>query len=421
MKKNNKIIVCLLLISFLFMFSLTLVSSFLSLYLDELEIGLLSIGLIFAIGIFIAGLVGVFVGFYGDEFSKKKIILASVISGIIFSLILILTKSVYGVAISKVVLEIARSLSFIGFFSYLYDFVDKKIISTLTSAVFVSSMFGSFLSPIVSGYLINNYSFNYIFVLSLIIMSLVFVIALFFLEDKKFKVKKLKITKEVEDLTKNLHFWKITVISSIIVVISVFFLIYLPIYLKDIGWNYEMIGLLFGGATFVLMVMQIPLGKFLTKFKSRFVMTGSNVILSMFIYVITILYSFFWIFLSNLFVQISLNTASIKANLVITGITNKKEHGGAIAIFNFVKNSLLALCTFLSAVLIINIGFVKTFFLFSILSFIVALIYYFTYTPLCKKMEKFKKINLHPHHIHLFHDNFSFFHYLHENHKVKKN
>ncbi len=72
MNKNNKIIACLLLISFLFMFSLTLVSSFLSLYLHDLEVGLLLIGLIFAIGIFVAGLIGVFVGFYGDEFSKKK-------------------------------------------------------------------------------------------------------------------------------------------------------------------------------------------------------------------------------------------------------------------------------------------------------------------------------------------------------------
>ena len=422
-KSSTRTITILFILHFIVIFAISIISSFFSLYLKENSFSMITIGLIFGITVVLSGVISVFAGIYGDRFNKKWLLALGVLAGLLFPIVLLVSGSLFSVTFAKLLMEIGRTLWLISFFSYFYDIVSEKKKGSLTSMAFFVGGVSYFCAPFTSGFIIEKFGYDYLFMASVVLFGVALLIALFGLKSFKVKTKPITFHKECHDILRNSHFMKISFIASFIAMVSIFFLIYFPIFLKEeLLWSHTSVGSLLSGVSATTTLFQAVFASYLAKFRSRFVMSGSSLSVSGFISMLSYISSFVFLFVANMFILFALRISQIKANLVVVGITQKKEHGGAVAFFRFFCNLFIAIGMIVSAYLIVWYGFNTTFLIFAVASFIVLVVYALTYTDVMDKMERDlmkKGLTLHSHHHHIMHDVPGLQYHMHKHHKVK--
>lgn len=394
-------------LNFCLAFSTLGVESFFSVYLKELGLGLVNIGYLYGLTILLSGVVVVVFGFFSDRIGKKKIILLALIEYLVFVAGLMITKSYYSLVALKLIAEIARATWWTGLYSYYFDFVHTKEKAVGTAKLLLMYLLASFLSPGISGIIINNYGYGGLFILSTSLLVLLFVFTLTVIRETKSKHEAITFRKEMVDLISNSHYIKISLAMSFLMMGGVFFVVFLPIYLKDaLGWSYPLIGLLISCVSVLVFILQLPVGKFVSGISSRYIIPLSNIFLSAGLFLVVHFISFFNFLTSRLLVDLSLAGSRIKSNVVIVALTSKKEHGGAVAFFTFLNNAAISVLMFLSGYLINAYGFIFVLEGLAVASLVVALSFYFTYTKEFAKLELIihqQKFKLKHHHFYLFH------------------
>ncbi|HAI74358.1 MAG TPA: hypothetical protein DCS28_02445 [Candidatus Moranbacteria bacterium] len=141
--------------------------------------------------------------------------------------------------------------------SFSTDKMSGRIRGTHLTILNAGFLFG----PFVSVYILDKIGFNGIFVFSLIFNAFVFIFALigFRKVNHKFE-QKLKVIDILKKVLRRKNILRIYYISFVLEFFYALMIIYTPLYLRDLGYSWENIGLIFTAMLIPFVILQYPMG-----------------------------------------------------------------------------------------------------------------------------------------------------------------
>lgn len=120
---------------------------------------------------------------------------------------------------------------------------------------------GFLFGPFVSTYILENIGFNGIFIFSLVFNAFVFIFGLLSFRNVNHRFEqKLKIVDIFKKVVNRKNVLRIYYISFVLEFFYALMLIYTPIYLRDLGYSWEMIGIMFTVMLVPFVLIQYPAG-----------------------------------------------------------------------------------------------------------------------------------------------------------------
>jgi len=328
-------IIVFVIINFLITFGIMIVDIFFPVYISELGFSNDKIGLIWSLSYVIAALFVVFGGNIADRVGKKKIVLTAIIAYLLLDVILLMFKGTISIVVARILYSFGKLCWFTGLFSYLYDVTKEKERGEITGKLFIGALVGLLMSPFVAGLIIEHFSYSILFIISIVILSIGFVLSLFSFKNIKPKnLHKISFKDESKDIITNKNFLKVTVLMGMFTGIVMFFLIFFPIYLREVlGWEYSHIGYLISSVVLLMTLLQEPIAKVLIKNRARYLFLSGNLFLALSNFIIGKIKLFTAVVISRVLVELGNSTLTMKSNILVIHFTPKKEHAGAVAFY----------------------------------------------------------------------------------------
>jgi|GEM_PF-2352617 len=320
-------------ILFLISIGFGLTTALLSIYLSTQGISLANIGLIFAVGLLVAGFLRVPLGVLSDCIGRKWLMVFGLIAYPLFSIGIIYSTLVAHYVLLDLMLEIMGAIFWTGHSAYLFDVFSKGREGIGLSVRNIVSYAAGGFAPIIAGIIAANMGFTNLFMISAAITALAIPVALTVQDKngrKKFNWSVMK--QELHDLKHIRHFGWIVAIIALVDFIMVFWIIFMPIWLLQQGIALEAIGVILSANILVAAIAQVPLGKAIDKFPIKSLIIPGF----FFMWVGSILFFAFQNYLSYLFNRILIGTSSDMASWPAVGLMAKftpaAEHGAATAL-----------------------------------------------------------------------------------------
>ena len=258
------------------------------LYFQKAGLNPFQISLIFGAGTIAFTIWSVYTGTLYDLYGRKKLIFSGLILGILGQIFFI-------VSINPITLTIAKILDIMAwvsvFYALLYHFEDKisyKNRGYKTGILLAISDSMKVVAPFAGGFLADKFTITTPFFVSLVLYTLMLIVVYFKKteEDKEIvKEKKTSFAKRTELFFKSLKFfWNIpklrwVAIGGIFLLAALnVFLIFSPLYLKDLGFSLTQIG--FTYTLYILGSMTYPFFGALTDKGGRLLLMFSSLIFS---------------------------------------------------------------------------------------------------------------------------------------------
>ena len=172
-------------LNFVTVFGVTLSLSFLPIYLNQLNISLVEIGIIFAIASIVAGIARFPVGHLVESYGRKPLLLIGAIGYPIFAIGLMLADTTSHFVALKLLLEITVAIFWTAMYTHLYDIFKKKRAGRQLAIRNITSGLAAILAPVTAGFVIITYGFIPLFITSAVVgVTALFIIAFFIKESR---------------------------------------------------------------------------------------------------------------------------------------------------------------------------------------------------------------------------------------------
>jgi len=320
-------------ILFLVTMGFGLTSALLSIYLSEQGISLANIGLIFAVGLLVAGFLRVPLGVLSDCIGRKWLMIFGLLAYPLFSIGIIYSTLVAHYILLDLMLEIMGAIFWTGHSAYLFDaFAKGREGAGLSGRNVVSYLTGA-VAPILAGVIATSVGFSKLFMISATISSLAILVALTVKDHNAKKRLCMPVMRqEFRALNRIKHFGWIVFIIAMVDFIMVFWAIFMPIWLLQQGIGLKAIGAILSANIFVGALIQVPLGKAIDKYHVKWIIIPGF----LFMWVGSILFFTFQNYLSyavnRIILGISSDAASWPAVGLLAKFTPTAEHGAATAL-----------------------------------------------------------------------------------------
>jgi len=242
----------------------------LSAYLSGRGISLGNIGIIFSVGIIIAGLFRVPIGIIVDCMGRKKFMILGAIGYPLFAVGLIFANTVPHFTFLNIFVEVFGAIFWTGFSAHFFDIMSKGKEGVALGVRNVIVYSASIAAPILAGFIATKFGFTSVFMIGAAISASAILIAL---GIKDHNHKKLLCYNAMHAEYSNIFKIKgLPLIAAIIFVVDfvfVFWSIFMPIWLLQQGISLEAIGFILTANLIVGAILQIPLGKAIDKMPVR--------------------------------------------------------------------------------------------------------------------------------------------------------
>lgn len=369
----------------------TLVSSFLPIYLDLQGISLINIGLVFAFGAMIAGILRFPVGTITDRVGRKPLMLIGAIGYPLFAIGVILSHNTAQFVSVKLLIEIFGALFWTAFWAYIYDTLRRGHEGRDISYAKIILGGGSALAPFIGGLIIAYYGFTHLFYLAAAVglVNILFVWLILREREKstheaisKLEKDMIKEYKHIINIRKFRTYLMIGVLHNIVWVI---WWVYMPIYLKNIGFGFQQIGIMLSGVHILYILSMYPIGKAIDKFPSKYLIIPGFLIVWASGYLFLIAKDFIGYAASRWVMSIGYEMEWDPLIARLSHLTPRKEHGGTIGLFR-AGTAVAAGITTIGAGYLSEIYGIKTvLFGASSFAFVVAMMLIFVKTGLRKR------------------------------------
>ncbi len=336
-------------INFFRSLSTALIYVFLPLYYFHLGINLVNIGTIIAISVIATNITKLYAGSLADNFNRKKIMLAGMITMTLTNLSLLFFTSELFFIIRGIIFGISYAIFIPAYSSYVWDISEKTKLSTHNAIRSMYRYSGIILAPPIGGILIYFYGFSALFLASFIIGTIVFAL-INSLTDFKHK-NKIPVFSKVIGTYRNIALTEgFSILSLIHLIKATFDLIwytFILIYLKDvIGYDFWQAGLVITGSYILLLPFQIPLGRLSDKFHSKWLIIPGFILLGSSMKLFFIFDNFLAYVLFAGGVAVSLLSIGRPIYVRLAEMTPYSKHGQALALFEAISWGMAAIVLF---------------------------------------------------------------------------
>ncbi len=309
--------------------------------MDAVGVSLASIAVVYALSYFVLGFVRLPAGAFADFYSKKLLLLASLMGVPIY---------IYGMTLAStaqhfILLKILFAAIFGLFWTPLMGiFLDKvragAVGSELAKRSVVAAVAGA-LAGLGAGVFIDSFGFISLFRLALII-SFVPILLGFLVTEEKMK-RRFPSFKETEQEYREIILTKgfLLLLAFGLIQSAVFavWLIYTPIYLSNnIGLSMSMIGLLFAINSAASIPIHIPRGKLTDKFHAKWLIIPGFFLAWFSGYAFLRMKDFIGLVVSRYGVRLGLDLIWSPSAARVAEMTTKEKHAGASALFYSLGN-----------------------------------------------------------------------------------
>jgi len=348
LKDFNKGLLPLYVVSFIVSFGLTLALSFLPIYLSQIGISLVEIGVVFALASIIAGIVRFPIGALVESKGRKPLILFGAIGYPIFAIGLIMAKTTGDFILVKIFLEIFAAIFWTALLAYMYDVIRTKRAGRQIAIRNISGGIGVMLAPVTAGFIIVKYGFPTLFVISGAVSFIALLVALFFIKETSTGSSSYTFSSMKEEYSHILHIKKYRYylwIGLLHNIIWVVWYVYMPIYLKDIGMSTEVIGLLLSFNMMIFIATSYPIGRMIDKFPTKYLIIPGFFLAWA---------AGYWFLATRDYIQLAVSRSLIGVGMVatwepmiarISSLTPKREHGFSVALFRALNSLLIGSTT----------------------------------------------------------------------------
>lgn len=320
-------------------FGYHLISHFLPIYLDNIGISLLNIGVIYAFASIIGGILRFPVGAISDTFGRRPILLIGTLGYPIFAILISLAHNTFFFVSAKVIFNIFAMMFAVGIGAYLFDVISKRhegrqiagrnTIATLSAAV----------APIVAGIIIAVAGFTNLFYISAAITACAIPVVLLVEKGEPVKrKKKVKINweylqKEYSDVINSKGFKIVAFIGILVNFIWVFWHLLFPIYLNSLGFSVIIIGSILTTSLLFASFFYLFLGKWIDSVSGKLLIIPGFFLMWLSGYAIIWVRGIIGYALLRVGIGTGMDMSGQPAYASLARQTPKREHGGAIGLF----------------------------------------------------------------------------------------
>ncbi len=249
-----------------------------------------------------------------------------------------------GITIEGTILLMLYTILF-GIISVVFDIVleaystDGK--TGRTRGLFLSVYnFGFLIGPLVSVYILQHYGFSGVFFSTMILYIIMFFVIFMALNDIKGHIKKqsLSFTQIIIKFKNNVNLTKIYLIAFVLRFFYAVMTIYMPLYLRDIGFSWGDIGLIFAVMLVPFIFVEYPAGVLADKKygEKEMLFIGSIIIIFSIVIMYFINDPILWVWMSILFVS-RIGAALLEA--VQDSYFYKQIDENDVALINFFRST----------------------------------------------------------------------------------
>lgn len=385
---------------FLTMLGYSLVTALLSVYLSSRGISLANIGLIFSVGVIIAGLFRIPIGILIDCLGRKKFLIIGAIGYPLFAAGLIYASAVGHFIFLNLLVEFFGAIFWTAFSAHFFDIMSKGEEGVGMAGRNITLYTAAGIAPIIAGLLATNFGFTNLFMIGAAIAASGILVTLTVKDHNH--AKKLCYVAMHEEYARILKIKGLPLIAAIIFLVDfmfVFWGIFMPIWLRQQGMSFEAIGLILSANLLLTVFLQIPIGKAIDKWPVRNILIPGFI---MFWLGGALFFTFknFYIYLLNrtFLVGTGSDMAYWPAVSMLAKLTPKVDNGGAVALIFGISASIKGFGALIGGFLTQRFGIQAVLIAVSYLALAAAIIL-IPFKILKKKGTQFHKVHHHRAHI----------------------
>ncbi|MBT3940624.1 MFS transporter [Candidatus Woesearchaeota archaeon] len=335
---NRKVILSAL-CAFNVALSFTLVSSFLPIYLDSMGISLVNIGLVFAFGAMVAGVLRFPIGTMADRVGRRPLMLFGAIGYPLFAIGVVLSRSTIHFIGIRLLIEVFGALFWIAFWAYIYDMIHRGHEGIEIAHTNMIIKISQILAPFIGGMIIAYYGFNHLFFLAAAVgaVNIIFISMVIkeYGKHERETLKKLEhdVISEYKHLVNMAKFRTLVIIGVLHNISWCIWWVYMPIYLRNQGTSIKQIGMLLSLVYLVSFMIQYPLGKAIDKFPAKFLIIPGFFLTWISGYAFLMFKDIIGYTIARASMSIGYDTEWSPLVARISHLTPRKEHGGTAGLF----------------------------------------------------------------------------------------
>jgi MFS family permease len=374
-------------------------TAFLSVYLADRGISLLGIGLVFAIGAIVAGLLRVPIGIVVDCLGRKKFLILGAIGYPIFAIGLIYASTVGHYIILNLFIQFFGAIFWTAFTAHFFDIMSQGKEGTDMAGRNIVLYSASAAAPILAGIIATKFGFANLFAIGAAIAASAIFVAL---TIKDFNHKQQLCYRSLQtEYNCILKIKGLALIATIIFLVDftfVFWGIFMPIWLQQQGISLEAIGLILTINLIIGVLIQIPLGKAIDKLPVRKVLIPGFFLFWLGGMVFFSLRNYISYLAGRVMLGIGSDASYWPAVGMFAKLTPKADHGGAVALIFGLSTALSGVGALIGGILTTQFGIPKVLWAVSFIPLIVAISLFWSET-LKKKGTQFHKAHHHIAHV----------------------
>ena len=328
--------------SFFISFSLASVSVFLPLYFYINNINLETIGIIFAVSIFVRQLVKLLSGYYSLKINKKYILNLAFLLFIICNIILIYTIKLDILYFRSILYGVAAGILWPALLSIHWLNTPSNKLSYYNAKRSFFRYIGLILAPAIGGLIVYFYDFNLLFKISTYLLGFNFIINSKYNFSNKSIHKKISFIKEYSEIFRIQGFKLLSLLNSIRAIYEVLFMTFILIVLKNIGLTFTQITLFITLSYVFVLPFQTKIGHISDKFHSKYLLIPGFLISGLSLIIFSQSNTLTLLFLSTVGILVSSLMLARPMYVRLSEITKNKVSEG-IALFDTISYSSSAI------------------------------------------------------------------------------
>jgi MFS family permease len=337
--------------------SFTLVSSFLPIYLDSLGISLTSIGIIFAFGAMLAGVLRFPIGTIADKVGRRPLMLFGAIGYPLFAIGAVMSHQTTHFISLKLLIEGFGALFWTAFWAYIYDVIRRghEGRDIAYTRIFLGA--SGAIAPFMGGMIIAYYGFNHLFYLAAVIGLINIIFVGLIIHDrtaskpetvKQFKNDVVKEYKHIINIKKFRIYLAIAVLHNITWAI---WWVYMPIYLINEGVTIQQVGMIISVLYITYILTSYPLGKLIDIVPSKYLIIPGFLLVWLSGYAFLYAKELVFLAISRASMGFGFDLRWQPLTARLSHLTPKSEHGGTVGLFRAVNAMAVGITTVIAGYL----------------------------------------------------------------------
>jgi len=366
-----------------------------SVYLANRGISLAGIGLVFAVGAIIAGLLRVPIGIIVDCFGRKKFLVLGAIGYPLFAIGLIYANSIGHFVALNLFVQFFGAIFWTAFSAHFFDIMAKGKEGTDIAGRNVISYSASAIAPVLAGILATKLGFGNLFVVGAAIAASAIFISL---TVKDFNHRQqLCYTAVRQEYNCIFKIKGLALIAALIFSVDftyAFWGIFMPVWLLQQGISLEAIGIILSATLIAGALIQIPLGKAIDKLPVKSILVPGFFLFWLGGMIFFSLKNYFSYLVGRVVLGMGSDVSYWPGVGMLAKLTPKTEHGGAVALIFGLSTALSGVGALIGGILTVKFGIPKVLWAVGFIPLVISIMLLWSDT-LKKKGTQFHKMHHH--------------------------